>query len=101
MSEGSAMDALLKRMLSDMAGADPLYRATTFWRTCCDEIIADIEALGIDSFRRHPSALRYFVPEYPDDAPAKRAILRLLGRPTRAERAAREHFERLPPATEG
>jgi putative sugar O-methyltransferase len=99
MWEGRAMDALLARMQSDLVGADPLFRPTTFWSTCSDEILADIEALGIDSFRRHPSALRYFVPEYPDDAPVKRKIMRLLGRPSRAERSAREHFERLPPAS--
>jgi putative sugar O-methyltransferase len=64
---------LLHRMLEDMDEAPELYRATTFWRRCADEIVSDFERLGPESFRRHPSALRYYVPTYAE-LPASRRL---------------------------
>ena len=83
-------------MLEDMEAEDALYQPTTFWSRCAREIVSDIETLGIDSFRRHPSALLYYVPEYPDHSGLKRTVARVLGRPSLAQGMARSQWAKLP-----
>lgn len=69
---------LLRTMLADADSASELYRPTSFWKPCSDLIVSDLETLGPASFRRHPSALRFFVPELRRASPAQRALASVL-----------------------
>lgn len=51
-------------MLRDMEEAPEEYKPTNFWAVCSKEILADLSASGISTFRRTESALKYFVPAY-------------------------------------
>lgn len=55
---------LLDIMLGDMKSAPAIYRPTSFWEKGLPEIVADMEGLGVEQFRRHPSALYYYTPTY-------------------------------------
>jgi putative sugar O-methyltransferase len=66
--------SLLRTMLADADAAPELYRPTSFWQPCSDLIVSDLETLGAASFRRHPGALRFFVPVLRRASPAQRAL---------------------------
>lgn len=55
---------LLYKMLADMESAPALYRPTQFWCQAVGRIVEDARSLGMECFRRWPSALSYFVPTY-------------------------------------
>lgn len=57
-------DNLLRYMLEDMELAPDLYKPTNFWSCALKSIIADIKEYGISTFRRHESALSFYVPMY-------------------------------------
>lgn len=58
------MDPLLERMLADMESAPEPYRPTRFWRKAIGDLVEEIEEHGVESFRRLPACLLYFVPVY-------------------------------------
>ena len=64
----------LQLMLRDMEQADPLYRPTRFWESGLAPIVRDLEQLGFESFRAHPSAHFFYVPLF-----ARRSYLRSRG----------------------
>ncbi|WP_181197888.1 putative sugar O-methyltransferase [Enhygromyxa salina] len=70
---------LLQTMLADAAAAPELYRPTRFWQPCSDLIVAELETRGPASFRRHPSALRFFVPVFRRASPIQRQLASALG----------------------
>lgn len=51
-------------MLDDVKTAPALYRPTHFWEQGLVRLAADIEATGIENFRRADACLSYFVPTY-------------------------------------
>lgn len=68
-------EKLLDQMLADMRRAPSLYRPTNFWASGLDDVVHDLRRLGVNSFRRHPSALFFYVPTY---RPTQRAWLQRL-----------------------
>jgi putative sugar O-methyltransferase len=54
----------LQLMLDDMQRADPMFQPTQFWEICIKEIITELDAFGLDSFKSHKSALQYYVQRY-------------------------------------
>ena len=56
----------LNEMLQDMQQASPIHQPTHFWQICLKEIIQDLENQGLDNFKQHPSALKYFVQHHAD-----------------------------------
>lgn len=56
--------ALLAQMQADMAGQLAHYQPTPFWRAASADIIAELEQVGFESFRRLHSPRRFFVPSY-------------------------------------
>ena len=58
------MSETLRVMLADLESAAEIYRPTRFWQDCSKEIIADIAKEGLECFKRHPSALNYYVSSY-------------------------------------
>lgn len=50
--------------LSDAVDQPDEYRPTPFWADACDRIARECRDLGMSTFRRHPTALSYFVPTY-------------------------------------
>jgi putative sugar O-methyltransferase len=70
---------LLRVMLDDAAAAPEIYRPTSFWQPCSELIVAELRTLGPASFRRHPSALRFFVPVFRRASPTQRSLASLLG----------------------
>ena len=58
------MHEILEAMLTDMETAGELYKPTHFWKTGLPSIIADFNRNGLDSFRSHTSAARFYVPLY-------------------------------------
>lgn len=73
MASGAQLD-LLQTMLADAEAAPELYRPTSFWRPCSKLIVSELETLGLASFRRHPAALRLFVPVYRRASDAQRSL---------------------------
>lgn len=55
---------VLQDMLSDMETVPDAFKPTNFWNSGLKQIVDDIEALGIESFRTHPSARFFYVPVY-------------------------------------
>lgn len=51
-------------MIEDVENADALFQPTQFWTHGTRALLADLDELGIDQFRRWPSALRFFVPTF-------------------------------------
>lgn len=60
----SQRDPLLALMLEDMESAPVEYRPTRFWQSGLGGIVEDLDRFGVDSFRRHPSAISFYVPYY-------------------------------------
>lgn len=65
---------LLDIMLNDMESADSLYRPTDFWQTGLADIVKDLRGRGLENFRSHPSAHRFYVPRYRSQSKAVRAV---------------------------
>jgi putative sugar O-methyltransferase len=61
-------------MLGDMETADPLYKPTDFWQTGLADIVKDLRSRGLDDFRSHPSAHRFYVPRYRSQSKAVQAV---------------------------
>ncbi|WP_243645036.1 putative sugar O-methyltransferase [Rhodovulum euryhalinum] len=59
-------------MLADMESAPAEFRPTNFWSSGLTRIIEDIETLGLDGFRTHPSAAFFYVPLYASNTLRKR-----------------------------
>lgn len=58
---------LMSDMLHDMDLCPKLYHPTNFWKSFLPNIIADVEKFGFSDFRRHRSALNFYVPAYPGE----------------------------------
>jgi putative sugar O-methyltransferase len=65
---------LLHTMLADADAAPELYRPTSFWQPCSQLIVDELESQGAASFRRHESALRFFVPVFRRASPLQRKL---------------------------
>ena len=98
------MDAFktnLADMLADMETAPDIYKPTNFWSSGLPDLIKDIEKLGVETFRTHPSAAFFYVPVYASstlrkwghillplaDRLPKRKKARLMRRLSRSDRA--------------
>ncbi|AGI74409.1 hypothetical protein OA238_c45450 [Octadecabacter arcticus 238] len=57
-------DVNLANMLEGMETADSAFKPTNFWSSGLPSIMKDIEALGVETFRDHPSAAFFYVPVY-------------------------------------
>lgn len=83
------LPSLLQAMLGDMRKADPLYQPTNYWRVCSGEILRDIEKYGAENFKRHPSAVAYYLPTYASIHIKEKAwllsLLKMIGRIPKAE----------------
>jgi len=55
---------MLDIMIDDMKKAPGLYRPTEFWDQALEEILKDLNDYGVEQFRSHISAIRYYVPTY-------------------------------------
>ena len=62
----------LSNMLSDMEAAEPAFKPTNFWSTGLPSIMDDIDKLGVETFREHPSAAFFYVPVYASNTLRKR-----------------------------
>jgi len=65
---GAAMgvdyEALLDLLRRDMAGAEPQYQPTHYWRQCARRLETDLAREGLERFRASPGPLTHFVPTY-------------------------------------
>jgi putative sugar O-methyltransferase len=57
-------DAVTKRSLDEIDGADPLYRPTNFWQPGLRQLMSDMAELGLERFKSWPSATYWFYPTY-------------------------------------
>jgi putative sugar O-methyltransferase len=55
---------ILDATMSELESADPLYRPTSFWQPGMTALLDDLESLGLDQFKRWPSAGFFFYPRY-------------------------------------
>ena len=60
-------NSLLYEMLQDMNSAAKQYQPTNFWGGVLPGIVKDIENEGSSNFRRHLTALSFYVPTYSKD----------------------------------
>ncbi len=47
-----------------MESVDPIYQPTQFWANALKEIVDDIDEHGVETFKSHRSALKYYVQRY-------------------------------------
>ena len=57
-------DANLANMLKGIETADSAFKPTNFWSSGLPSIMKDIDELGVQVFRDHPSAAFFYVPVY-------------------------------------
>jgi putative sugar O-methyltransferase len=57
-------DTNLANMLKGMETADSAFKPTNFWSSGLPSIMKDIDELGVETFRDHPSAAFFYVPVY-------------------------------------
>lgn len=57
-------DAVTKRSLAEVDGADALYRPTNFWQPGMRELLSDLDELGLHRFKSWPTARFWFYPTY-------------------------------------
>lgn len=94
------IEDILQLMLTDMENAPALYRPTNFWNSGLPSIISDIEKLGIETFRTHPSARFFYVPVYSSNTYARwphaldSLLARLPARKARRWRTRLTHSDR-------
>ncbi|HEV7652713.1 MAG TPA: putative sugar O-methyltransferase [Actinophytocola sp.] len=55
---------MTKRLLEDVRDCDPIYRPTNFWTPGLREILGDLEARGLETFKSWPTAGYWFYPGY-------------------------------------
>lgn len=55
---------LLNQMIEDSNKQKDVYKATSFWQACSNEIIEDIKKNGIENFRNIKTSRNFFVPTY-------------------------------------
>jgi putative sugar O-methyltransferase len=54
----------LDQALIAMEQQESIYQPTPFWLTASNKIVKELRTYGVESFRKLPSALSYFVPNY-------------------------------------
>jgi putative sugar O-methyltransferase len=66
MTEATALDwsGMTKRSLEELRDTDSLYRPTSFWGPGLDALLADMETLGLETFKSWPTAGWWFYPRY-------------------------------------
>ena len=57
-------EAITKRSLAEIDDADPLYRPTNFWQPGLQQLLGDMDELGLERFKSWPSAAYWFYPTY-------------------------------------
>ncbi len=57
-------EAITKRSLAEIDGADPLYRPTNFWQPGLHQLLADMDEMGLERFKSWPTATYWFYPTY-------------------------------------
>jgi putative sugar O-methyltransferase len=57
-------DALTSRTLAGIETCDAIYRPTNFWGPGVEQLLNDLEAIGLASFKSWPSAASWFYPAY-------------------------------------
>jgi putative sugar O-methyltransferase len=57
-------DAITRRSLDEIDGADPLYRPTNFWQPGLHQLLADLDEMGLERFKSWPAAAYWFYPTY-------------------------------------
>jgi putative sugar O-methyltransferase len=57
-------DAVTKRSLDEIDGADQLYRPTNFWQPGLRQLLSDMDELGLERFKSWPTATYWFYPTY-------------------------------------
>ncbi|MGH2968432.1 MAG: putative sugar O-methyltransferase [Solirubrobacteraceae bacterium] len=57
-------DAITKRCLDEIDGADPLYRPTNFWQPGLRQLLNDMDEQGLERFKSWPTATYWFYPTY-------------------------------------
>ena len=57
-------EAVHKRSLDEIDGADPLYRPTNFWQPGLRQLLTELEQLGLERFKSWPAATFWFYPTY-------------------------------------
>jgi hypothetical protein len=61
---GTTWEAVTKRSLDEIDGADPLYRPTNFWQPGLRQLLSDLDELGLQRFKSWPTAAYWFYPTY-------------------------------------
>lgn len=56
----------LQLMLEDLEHVSPLFQPTHFWTLCLKDIVDDLNKRGMETFKSHPSALKYYVKTHAD-----------------------------------
>lgn len=91
---------ILQPMLEDMEAAPALYKPTNFWQSGLAGIVPDLEKLGVETFRTHPSAHFFYVPVYQSKTYSRwahildRLIARMPPRKARRWRTRLTHSDR-------
>ena len=57
-------DAITKRSLAEIDSADPLYKPTNFWQPGLQQLLADMDQIGLPRFKSWPTATYWFYPTY-------------------------------------
>ena len=57
-------DAITARSLAEIDAADPLYRPTNFWQPGLQQLLADMDQIGLPRFKSWPTAAYWFYPTY-------------------------------------
>jgi putative sugar O-methyltransferase len=70
-------DAVTKRSLDEIDGADPLYRPTNFWQPGLQELLADMDRMGLERFKSWPTAAYWFYPMYAANVRPETAVAAL------------------------
>lgn len=55
---------MTKQLLEDVRTCDPIYRPTNFWTPGLRDILADLDARGLEVFKAWPTAGYWFYPSY-------------------------------------
>jgi len=55
---------MTERVLTELAECDPAYRPTNFWGPALDQLLGDLDSMGLSRFKRWPRAGFWFLPLY-------------------------------------
>jgi putative sugar O-methyltransferase len=92
--EAATWAAITRRSLAEIDDVDPLYRPTNFWQPGLQQLLGDLDALGLARFKAWPSATYWFYPTYGSGLTAE-SVDELVARAIELQPATRVHEARM------